>query len=735
MLPNLITVSDAYDSDDALEDAAGLSSSDSDFTYEDYDPETGRRKFNRVDESDDDSETSNGQIDFDRGNLQANKLDAEDLDACILDTVAHHAVDLESDEEWFATVVRRRNRAKSRAKALAARVTARPLSQSQSHSPKKPFQYSNTSDAERKRFGRSTEIAAQKRAEQLAVAKQRKRSSGRTEIAAQKRAEQRQAVIATHTATLKDLVQEWQAVMGRQTELASSEDREQLQIHHPLAAYLISHAQLLEALCQLTAKPLSADLTSLPGITKTEAPYSLSWDREIDRSGRIHVYLRVLKASVAQHLQWSRDYTDAYPAGFMREAPLLAATADLGPEEACQRVYAGLSSKKGGEGRASDDEGKSQAHLVNFVKLNSLTVASFESYELDLPGNEWTLANDTVYELRAHPMASSLEELVIAALGASRLNSHPGGLVSNYQPEQTLIDVLDAVNKALAAVVASPDEYAPSRTRPTRLSPTTTLDDVRTSELQRIEHHVDDCVRVWNSPTIKSGPSLSQTAIQDVKKGASGLEYSDDEYALSVRCLQDVTRAEFMVESTGSTFFGRLAGHGLRLFVDALKVVRRHNDAPAVPGNVESLGETFMNFWIILRHKKGDSSHHSPVEIHLLRRDRPRIDRHLCQICREVSESSAGVGGECPEGYLASAVHDLLQQHGDIVMQVPAAIRPTSVDQLELGQLYVGTDEADDSRWIKHQAFVRLVLILAARQRIKSPALPEDLHQPSLTNA
>ncbi|KAK4046953.1 hypothetical protein OIV83_005744 [Microbotryomycetes sp. JL201] len=597
----------AYDSDDALEDADGLSSSDSDFTYEDYDPETGRREFDRVDESDDDSETSTGQIDFDRGNLQANKLDAEDLDTCFLDTVAHHSVDLESDEEWLAAVFRRRNRAKSRAKALA---TARPLSQSHSHSPKKTFQYANDHDAKRKR------------------------SIRRTEIAKQNRALLRQSTIARHTETLQDFAQEWQAVMKRQAELASSEElasltdgkarlrwllralapqyeldsREEVSVHHPLAAYLISRAQVLEALCHLAAKPLTADLISLPGIMKTEAPHSLRWDQAIDRSGRIHVYLRVLKASVAQHRQWSRNYTDAYPTAYIREAPFLAATADLGPDDVCQRMYAGLSVKTDGAGRAMQDEGTSGAHVCNFISANGLSTTDFTYYELVLEGKEWRLEPDTVHELRANALASSLEDLAIAVLGPARLNSHPGGLVSNLKADKSLIDVLSNVNDALAAAAAEPP-YRPDQTRRSRVTAAVTLNDIRREDRKLIERHVDDCARAWISAVIDSGPKLSRTAIEEIKTNASGIEYSHDGYPLSVRCLKDVTRAEFMVESTGSTFFGRLAGHGPRLFVDTLKLVHRHVVAPAASvdhglGDVASFGASFMNFWIILRHKK-----------------------------------------------------------------------------------------------------------------------------------
>ncbi|KAK4050807.1 hypothetical protein OIV83_003229 [Microbotryomycetes sp. JL201] len=383
------------------------------------------------------------------------------------------------------------------------------------------------------------------------------------------------------------------------------DSRRMITSSHPLGAYISSNVDVARTLFRLSLDPLCVDLASLPALKR-----STIGSEVLDDSTPIQFYLRVLKATVAQHQAWSTTYTQSYPAGIIHEKSFLAATSGMTCDAICHRIYAGVSSKKGGEGRAAEDEGKCQAHLLNFVKSNSLTVASFEFYELDLTGDEWVLGGDTILRLRAHPMASALEELLIAVLGASQLNSHPGGLISNYKPDQTLIDVLDAVNKDLAAVVASPDDYAPSRTRRSRLSPTTTLDDIRQSDTRRIEKHADDCVCMWNSPTIRSGPTLSRTAIHEVKTGASGLEYAPDGYPVSLRCLKDVTRAEFDVEETGSTFFGSLAGHGPRLHLETLAFVRDGIRAPLAAvassdsNQVAKTGAAFFDFWIVLVHKE-----------------------------------------------------------------------------------------------------------------------------------
>ncbi|KAM0790805.1 hypothetical protein ACM66B_004651 [Microbotryomycetes sp. NB124-2] len=475
---------------------------------------------------------------------------------------------------------------------------------------------------------------------------EQKRKKRASQAAARAQQEQRDAKIQAHLNLLKPIAEAWTAAFDAQATITAAtglatlsephatlaallestkpqydiDSRQQIDKFHPLAVHLCDNPQLLASLAQIAADPFKVNFEALPGVERVSHETE---DSQMGTPGRIKVYFRVLKATVADHRARFEKYLSAYPAALVRVLPFLAATTNMDPTAEIQIIYSGITEATTSEGRGDEDEKGSWTHFTNFCKVNRLGAQDFTYFELALAGPAWQLENDSVHELRAHELASAVEELAIATLGPARLNSAPGGLTSNWRPGAAIVSLLDKVNETLAQVTSNLEPFLPSKQRKSRVDATTSLEDVRRHDFKKIDRHVDDCAETWNTPSLKSGAKLTPMAVDEIKKNAKGLEYAVDGYPVSVRTLKDVTRAEFKVEETGSTFLGPLAGHGPRIHRETLEFVRSHvqdsshsidcdrvrsaNETDACASDdhasVRQLGASSVDFWVILVHK------------------------------------------------------------------------------------------------------------------------------------
>ena len=167
--------------------------------------------------------------------------------------------------------------------------------------------------------------------------------------------------------------------------------------------------------------------------------------------------------------------------------------ATVPPDEIIPRSDVCIFTRPTDKGRVIDDLecGPCETRLTNFRRLGGITEEDLDHFELELEGEAWSLkGNKDTHELRTHPLTSSME-VVIAAIGGSRLNPTPEGLVLDFRESDALEAELVAVRAQLDSLPSMPSAS------PSQRDPRVNLAKAQLQD-HEIVRHFEDARRLWN---------------------------------------------------------------------------------------------------------------------------------------------------------------------------------------------------------------------------------------------
>ncbi|KAM0786966.1 hypothetical protein ACM66B_002384 [Microbotryomycetes sp. NB124-2] len=284
------------------------------------------------------------------------------------------------------------------------------------------------------------------------------------------------------------------------------DERRPIDSDGPLCQFLRDNPAIVDDLLRVATDPMHVDLDLLEAF----APIVKTPEGTKYKEPHVRIYMRVLRGEVAQHKLWATKFVDGFPTALVRDKAWLGQLELMNDKDVVVRIYGGL----------------------EFVQLR-------------LRGKEWETATLSAHHSRAHPLASSLEELVIACHGAGRLNSAPGGLVHSWRPPLEVVDALRLAVTALDNFGVS--KYPVSARRQSRLSIGSSvkeIDALRQSDTRRVKTHFEDAIAIWQHDEVDGG-AFSDALCEETVKIAASLVYAPDGYHSAIRSLHEITKSDF----------------------------------------------------------------------------------------------------------------------------------------------------------------------------------------------
>lgn len=374
------------------------------------------------------------------------------------------------------------------------------------------------------------------------------------------------------------------------------------------------------------------------------------------------VYLRVEQTTARLAKKHSLTLVDEYPAYLASETVTLESLASLEDDKPALRMYAGITGRDSltGWDRMEEDVGEdgdepSPTRFAAYTSVNKLK-DSFDIYHITLDNSDgfWDVpaAPTTQIAIRAHREIQLLESLVIAVLGALKLNMALGGVYEPTLPEEAFCSMRD---KVLNADLFTSDSIVEclerARVLVTRRQPRHCIDD-RVPLLPKVtipaipSRHVTDQA-VDRKPQHESadlldkeehqvlqgdmrvaitkrtraiaaywrergdgGPEMNPACVEKAATLCSSVSLSQDGYVDSVRLLKDVPLEEFNHPEVD--FWGQLAGRSgyatRRLLAHVRALDHSYLENTSVIATDSSvIAEAFgahVNLWdVILVHK------------------------------------------------------------------------------------------------------------------------------------